>query len=338
MMKRNLSKFLLAGACTLVFSAPALAGSIGEPGDNGQYVQFDVPNADFTEATAINKHGTVAGFWEDPATSYIHGFIRSTDGTITPFDPPGSELTEPLGMNEKGAVVGEYEDQSFRSYGFLRKPNGDLDTFSGEGIRGARDINAQGDICGYLDDGQGFVRPANGTAMEIHLPGAVSSRANGINDTGTVAGTFTDDAGVSHGFSRTADGTVTTFDVPGSVSTGGSRISNDGTILGGYTNAAGKRRVYLRAASGEFTDFSVSRNTTEITSLRLNRKGTVVGSFRSPKTNHYVAFQRKPGGALLRLKPPGVLWDTAGGINDNGVIAGAFVTSDGIGHGYLRLP
>jgi len=61
----------------------------------------------------------------------------------------------------------------------------------------------------------------------------------GINDTGDIAGFYTDTAGKTHGFVY-ADGAFSTVDVAGASATELTRIKNWGQVTGIYTDALGE--------------------------------------------------------------------------------------------------
>lgn len=56
-------------------------------------------------------------------------------------------------------------------------------------------------------------------------PGSTGTFANSINGTGTIAGWYTDSAGVGRGFVRASDGSIATFEVLKSRDTVGSGIN-----------------------------------------------------------------------------------------------------------------
>jgi len=96
----------------------------------------------------------------------------------------------------------------------------------------------------------GFLRDRDGSFTQIDVPGALATFANGLENGGTVVGTFAviarapiscDPAQVVitlHGFVRTALGQYFTIDAPGStgaVNTVVDRISDAGEIIGSYS-------------------------------------------------------------------------------------------------------
>jgi probable HAF family extracellular repeat protein len=67
--------------------------------------------------------------------------------------------------------------------------------------------------------------------IPINFPLATSTTAYGINDTGEIAGFYSDAAGDSHGFIYTG-GAFSTVDVAGARSTLLTRIKNGGLVTG----------------------------------------------------------------------------------------------------------
>ena len=73
------------------------------------------------------------------------------------------------------------------------------------------------------------------------VPGATTTSAGGINNSGMSVGSYTDSAGVAHGYILKGKN-VTTLDDPNAKAgtTGGSNIQYNGTtVVGAYTNSAG---------------------------------------------------------------------------------------------------
>jgi probable HAF family extracellular repeat protein len=75
------------------------------------------------------------------------------------------------------------------------------------------------------------------------IPGAISTRASGINDRGDIVGEYTDARG-AHGF--IFDGkTVTSIDFPQSRGTGVSAINNKGHVVGNFTDGDFRSHGFL---------------------------------------------------------------------------------------------
>jgi hypothetical protein len=109
-----------------------------------------------TAAYGINAPGSVTGFYED-SSGIEHGFVRTSNGTITSFDVSGSTGTSGIGINTAGAITGFYEDDNLQ-YGFVRAPSGTIVTFTvgSYGTIGAskNDLGSVAGSCG----GRSFIR------------------------------------------------------------------------------------------------------------------------------------------------------------------------------------
>ena len=73
--------------------------------------------------------------------------------------------------------------------------------------------------------------------------------AEGINNSGEVAGLYFDANGNEHGFVLSTKGVYTTIDVPGSVSTGVFSINAEGQIVGSYDDAHGVTHGFVGTPS-----------------------------------------------------------------------------------------
>jgi hypothetical protein len=171
-----------------------------------------------TEPLAINKGGTIAGFYLDSG-GVEHGFLRSTKGTFTNIDVTGAATTQPESMNTAGDIAGFYTDSSGVLHGFLRTTKGaftSIDaphagTGSGQGTE-ALNINSGGEIAGiYIDSGgvnHIFLRATSGAITEFSAKGAgtgsgqgtFTAGVDGINDAGAISGTYADSTGLFHSF------------------------------------------------------------------------------------------------------------------------------------------
>jgi hypothetical protein len=80
-------------------------GFVRDP--HGKFTSFD-PGFN-TSATSINNEGAITGSISDPNQNNLHGFVRSSEGTIGRFDPPfclGFEDTVPTSINDEGVITG----------------------------------------------------------------------------------------------------------------------------------------------------------------------------------------------------------------------------------------
>jgi probable HAF family extracellular repeat protein len=118
------------------------------------------------------------------------------------------------------------------------------------------------------------------------VPGASSTRANGINSRGQIAGSYTDAAKVNHGFVF-SDGVFTTFDFPSPGTTiGYLTINPQGDLAGVFKNSAGDHGFVLSAGNLSTIDFPGAKWTHV---HGLNAAGEIAGMYgdQAGKTHGY---------------------------------------------------
>ena len=126
---RELARWIVALAvCAVVMGISATAQTI---------ITFDPPGSVLTGPQAINNAGTITGVYGD-ANNLAHGFVRSSDGTITSFDAPGHGIQPGHGtvgesINPTAEIAGVYVDASNVFHGFLRHRDGSFVTFDAPG-------------------------------------------------------------------------------------------------------------------------------------------------------------------------------------------------------------
>ena len=114
-----------AGAIAAVCVDQAMAqhGCVLKAGQSAAV--FDAPAAiDGTIPVDINASGTTAGYFLTRAPegwTEHHGFIRTSDGTLTPIDVAGGGVTDVTGINDDGVVIGTVYLNT-GTLGFIRFP------------------------------------------------------------------------------------------------------------------------------------------------------------------------------------------------------------------------
>jgi len=308
-----------------------------------EIVTFDAPGADTTSGdfsgtypSGVNAWGFVTGYYQGSDT-VSHGFIRSLKGDYITFEAPGADTTpgsyngtNPTAINDLGMIAGYYYDASGFSHGFLRSPEGKVKTFDVPGAAGygtfPRAMNVQGAVVGTYTDAnysfRAFLRSPEGkfttwigadACTGNGSEGCYGSGASNINFFGIIAGGFEDNTGnfVHHNFLRNANGKLKVFDIPGA----------------GNGNSQGS------GCPG--------------CNLGLNQFGAVAGIFSDANSvNH--GFLRSPDGRITVFDAPGAGTDIYQGtgcyadcpvsINDWGAIAGMYIDSNYVVHGYVRSP
>lgn len=130
-----------------------------------------------------------------------HGYVE-IGGVQTQFDAPAPcYYTVPHSMNNNGQTVGFCHGQ-----GFNRPP---------------------------VLPGSGFLRARDGTFRPVEAPGATITMPYGINDGGSIVGSFVDGTNAVHAFYYDAAGAAwTTLDVPGASGSEAHGLNNVGQVIG----------------------------------------------------------------------------------------------------------
>jgi len=182
---------------------------------------------------------------------------------------------------------------------------------------------------------------AKATYINIALPnGAVSMAPFGINDDNIVAGSYTDSGGIQHGFYGPPDGSkYKTFDLNGVTGTQPRAIRNDLSITGlalasGFTfgeefyrSPTGKIKI-LKNAAGNVMDGVAQGG---------NDSGVYVGDYLDTDGATRLGFEGKSGKYKSNFKLPikNLSSTNPRQINNNGVVAGGYIDSTGIQHGFV---
>ena len=126
---------------------------------DGTMAPIDVPGADGTIAQSIDSKGDIVGYSYGGAGH--QGFLRTKNGTITSFRPQGCDVyTASIAFD--GDIVGQCVDSSFVSHGYIRHPDGSLETYSAPGAGNSpsagtypAQIGPNGKSVGYYQDNGG---------------------------------------------------------------------------------------------------------------------------------------------------------------------------------------
>jgi probable HAF family extracellular repeat protein len=166
----------------------------------------------------------------------------------------------------------------------------------------------------------------------IDVPGAVATRALGINARGEIVGSYTDAAGMTHGF-RWRNGNVTTIAFPGANHTEAWGINPRGDIVGRYRVAGDTRIFGFLLRRGVYTDISVAGHLNTLP-IKITPSGVIVGCF------HDTNFLRDMRGYVQRgdrVESFELLPSTMhNGVARNGrLIAGISFESMSLVHGYV---
>jgi hypothetical protein len=309
---------------------------------DGRIVTYNAPeqgtaDTSGTIALGLNDEGATAGVSFKAFGQFYYSFIRKPDGRFITFTPPGPCATVidngcfgwgAGAINDSGMVAGSYLDDNRVYRGFVRWPDGRMETFAAPGAgdtpgsyQGTMDgepqgshLNQFGAVTGYFEDSNdvyhGFVRWPNGSFSTIDAPGAdhTPQSANGtfplsINDLGVVTGNYVDVNDVSHGFVWRPNGEITTFDAPGGDMTPGSfngtyptTVNVFGEIVGKYEDAMAYGHGFVRYPDGRIWQFDPPNYTNDVQVMGIDAEGVIVGD----AVNDFIGdFGTRNGFALL---------------------------------------
>jgi len=280
---------------------------------------------------------------------------------FTNFDgpPPNDKGTIVSGINNHGAVGGKVDDADFNETGFIGVPNGVLTPFGlphGPGtdslLTVLGGINDLGQVVGNSAPstpgvpGEPIQLFQDGEMTPLALPDDFGGTApRGINNAGTIAGSFNDlIRHKARGFVRAATGEYTRFDAtPTTLFTVVSGINNADTIVGNYSILNAFTAGYLRDAAGVIT---LLPNPAAIGGIAvhnlnyngINDQGVTVGVFSDAAENFY-GFLRDPAGNFTLVQNPiRPLSSALIGINNSGTLLGEYLDAGSIEHGFIAVP
>jgi hypothetical protein len=230
---------LLVGALALLATVAAPSSAQGQAQATCTFKLFTLNSSNNPQfqPNGINAYGTVVG---QAFFSPAKGFVRYSGGGVSYFAAPNSATTSFLARNASGINVGYYSTQGANSNinkGFILQGSTFTSVVHPKAVWGTRltGINKYNSSVGwYLDSGEfahGFKRYSNGGLAGLDFPGGHDTQPAGINDSGTVAGSFVDSGG-EHGFIYHG-GTWAKVDYPGLAGTTQvTGISNGNVVVG----------------------------------------------------------------------------------------------------------
>ncbi len=196
-------------------------------------------------------------------------------------------------------------------------------------------ISTDGKIAGqYVFHGKthGFYRLPNGHfSASIFFPGSIETAAQAINTAGFVCGTFTTGGAMTadHGFFF--DGTTyTQYDVPGALSTHINGINDAGDFTGYYFD--GSSYTGFVNIGGVLTTFKALGSGTTFPQV-INNLGQVAGYIGDI---YFSGFVRDTDGTFTAINYTGDKSTMVYGLNDQGLVVGAWSDAAGDFHGFLR--
>lgn len=162
--------------------------------------------------------------------------------------------------------------------------------------------------------------------VAIDVPNSTQTTANGINNAGTIVGSYTTASGHTHGY-RLQSGKFTTIDYPSSTSTVINGINDFGDIVGTYQLSGSQNtHGFIRFHTGTIKKLDFPGATFGTTANGINKYLTVVGSFNN---GNQLGYTYKNGTYTKVSAPTNSFPDTKlNGISNLGVIVGQVFSGD----------
>jgi hypothetical protein len=215
-------------------------------------------------------------------------------------------------------------------------------------------INAAGVIAGYFGSGMpGHPNKGYTVKMPYHqsdfkssnFPHSAQTQVTGINDIGYTVGFWANKAGANFGWYKYKGKFHEVKDFPGATNSKPQMLQllgvNDNKIaVGFYANAATptandrgfeyniKTHKFARILQPGVTSHNLTKNTPSLTAAAINIHGTVAG-FYTTKSGVTDGFVKRTNGMFVKLAYPGATMTQAFGINDSGLVVGAYTTGSG---------
>lgn len=197
-------------------------------------------------------------------------------------------------------------------------------------------INTQGQVAGWFEDrhtGQvaAFRRHSSGTYDVFAYPDALSTVARGINEQGTVAGTFTEASDVSRGFTW-REGSFSLVYYPGSLDTHALDIDGSGRVVGWFTRRDQQAHGFIREPDGGYTQ--LDHPGAEHTFLTgIGDAGVIVGYYRDAVGT--IKGFRYQSGVWSPIEIAGASDVQPADINSRGEIVGNYRDAQGAARGFV---
>lgn len=273
--------------------------------------------------------------------------LFAAEYTYARIDVPNSSLTIIRAINARGDIIGSYIGADGVGHDFLRRNGVYSNIDYPHGVGAARAMNARGDIVGVLDDadgGHGFLFH-DATLTKIDFPGAIETRAFGINNSGDITGQYTTPSGLVFGFIL-RDGTFHRVRIPATDLTSAHGAEDNGRVVVGdvVVSADSSSQGFVRHKVGDVQLLDPPGTIFPCSHARvINERGDVAGAFgiaNNPDEchgpNHGFVFH-EPGQYDV-IDPPGSVDTFVFGVNDDGIVVGATTDWKGHVHGFKATP
>lgn len=169
------------------------------------------------------------------------------------------------------------------------------------------------------------------TFTTVDFPGAgnaagAGTNINGISNNGAAVGFSIGNDGNFSDFVRNPDGTVTPLNLSG-LNPLAFGINSSGDVVGQLSTGP----FFVAPGASPQT---LANEGAPATAFGINDKGNIVGQFTAPTTGPGFYLAGSTGNGRVQIDGPGPDVVSAQGINDNGLIVGLYLGTDGEDHGF----
>ncbi len=255
------------------------------------------------------------------------------------LDYTKADSTLPAGINKSGMIVGNYITAQGVENCFTS--NGKTKTSFGNPAQASTicgGINTAGDIVGYYPATNTLGATAflykKGKFTNVTPPNSAGGViAYGINDSGTIIGTYTDSSGAQHGFLLTGK-TYTSFDAPGEAITLGISINNKGDYTVQSADSGGNEHSFVNIG-GTYTEL-LFPNATSTRVHQINSAGIAALGWIDSSGNENGGLYESKSASYITVNAPGAGLTGVEGINDSDTLVGIFATpTDTVYEGFI---
>jgi probable HAF family extracellular repeat protein len=168
---------------------------------------------------------------------------------------------------------------------------------------------------------------------KINIPGSAGTHPYGINNDGTVVGTYRTANGLLRGF-KWINRTFTDVVFPGATHTYALGINDEGAIVGSHSfNGPNGPWHSFVLVDGQFTEFDPPG--WESDARDINNNGDIAGVYNESGNLPTHGFVRRADGTYVTIDLPGAPYSLLKGINDAGTVSGAYIDNSGRYHAYF---
>jgi probable HAF family extracellular repeat protein len=208
----------------------------------------------FNQLLGINNHNVISGYFGSGAAGHPNkGYLLDPPYAQSNYvneNYPGSAQTQVTGLNGKGDTSGFWANKAGTNNGFVEW-NGAFETLndpSAPHTTGAVDqllgVNNNGVAVGFYTGPNGFnhayeVNQATQVYTQIHVSGAASKSATGINNLGDIVGVATTPGGTTTYSWLLKNGHMSTYQFPGGSDTQAFGVNDHDEIVGTYMDSSG---------------------------------------------------------------------------------------------------